>query len=111
MTNYDLWGNLGFTGSVFGETHRGVVKTHDEVDCAGRPCPLHNPSDHSLRDAPLVIRTDYPVPLAERTCEHGIGHPDPDSLNYFLQHEEAVQLLGEDNLRALGTHGCDGCCS
>ncbi len=31
----------------------------------------------------------------ERTCAHGIGHPDPDSLAW---------------LGCEGIHGCDGCC-
>jgi hypothetical protein len=31
--------------------------------------------------------------MMERTCRHGVGHPDPDDLN-------------PDTI-----HGCDGCCS
>lgn len=30
---------------------------------------------------------------SERTCPHGVGHPDPDD------------VLNEDKV-----HGCDGCC-
>lgn len=35
--------------------------------------------------------------LVERVCGHGVGHPDPDS----------VEALGDGGLL---THGCDGCC-
>lgn len=67
------------------------------TECDGSPCPIHNPSDHPLRDAPMQIRWGG---LIERTCPHGIGHPDPDSLDWLRRH-------GHD---APGIHGCDGCC-
>jgi hypothetical protein len=43
-----------------------------------------------MRGMPQVWRGD--VGYIERTCPHGVGHPDPDEI--FL---DAV-------------HGCDGCC-
>lgn len=72
---------------------------HDPEECAGGVCVAHNPSDHSMRNLPLVYRSD--TNLFERVCEHGIGHPDPDSLDYFLRE-------GEDHM---AVHGCDGCCT
>ena len=36
----------------------------------------------------------------ERICEHGVGHPDPDSLEFF-------RSIG---VTSMGIHGCDGCC-
>lgn len=36
------------------EIRPGVFLTHHNASvCAGERCPLHNPSDHSLRDYPL----------------------------------------------------------
>lgn len=53
-----------------------------------------------MREWPIVIRHDRNC-LVERTCPHGIGHPDPDSLEF-------LRNFGiEDD----GTHGCEGCCS
>ncbi|KKK70059.1 hypothetical protein LCGC14_2927790 [marine sediment metagenome] len=76
------------------------IKYHDEKDCSGY-CPFHNPSDHIMVDFPLNLRDDLPVPLMERICVHGVGHPDPDSLAYIRD------VLGKDGWEI---HGCDGCC-
>jgi hypothetical protein len=46
-----------------------------------------------------VIRTDRHN-LMERVCPHGIGHPDPDSMEWL--HRIGVP---DD-----GVHACDGCC-
>ena len=75
-----------------------LLNVHPRTACAGEHCVLHNPSDHALRDAPLNWRGDRN--LMERTCPHGIGHPDPDSVAYL----ETVGIEGA------GVHGCDGCC-
>lgn len=72
---------------------------HDPGECAGRPCVFHAPSDHHMRDWPMVVRVDKHA-IVERTCEHGVGHPDPDSLAYY-------KSIGQG---WLGIHGCDGCC-
>ena len=45
----------------------------------------------------MVVRESS---LIERTCEHGVGHPDPDSLAYFERH----------GVTHMGSHGCDSCC-
>lgn len=77
-----------------------LVRSHDPRDCAGRHCCLHNPSDHPLRDAPLHFRKRDGL-LAERICEHGCGHPDPDHL----------ALTHLPHLDINPVHGCDGCCN
>lgn len=46
-----------------------------------------------------VIRTDRNN-LMERVCPHGVGHPDPDSLEW----------LSRIGARDDGVHACDGCC-
>lgn len=73
---------------------------HDPEKCAGRHCSIHNPSDHPLKNAPLNWRSDRAI--MERICEHGIGHDDPDDLEYRRKHRP-----GDSS----GIHGCDGCCT
>lgn len=63
---------------------------HREADCLVTPCTIHSPSEHHMRGWPLLWRGDRRI--FERTCPHGVGHPDPDD------------IFDE------GVHGCDGCC-
>lgn len=100
---YDLWANLPATDR-FGFPASTILRTHAASICVP-PCPLHAPSHHPLRDAPLLWRAD--VGVFERVCAHGVGHPDPDSVS-FLRY---VLPFDEFEGRALDRHGCDGCCS
>lgn len=81
-----------------------VGRIHPVEDCEGRACVIHNPSDHSMRSFPTHWREAGPWDVkpshVERTCPHGIGHPDPDDLAYWAS-------VG---VTAMGIHGCDGCC-
>ena len=71
-----------------------TVLAHGPADCSGY-CPVHNPSDHHMRDWPQYYRNDRGI--TERICVHGIGHPDPDD---------------RCNRTPYGAvHGCDGCCA
>ncbi len=76
-----------------------VANIHKKMECAGRPCAIHRPSEHPMRLFPTHFRFDRY--LMERICPHGIGHPDPDDLAF--QEREMPD-------RAPGIHGCDGCC-
>lgn len=79
---------------------------HDPENCEGAFCPLHNPSNHKMRDWPMNLRTDsWAFPLIERICPHGIGHPDPDSVAYLERNTKFGKIKG-----TWGIHGCDGCC-
>lgn len=51
-----------------------------------------------MRKWPCTMRAST---LIERHCPHGIGHPDPDSADYFDRHFPEFDL---------SSHGCDGCC-
>ena len=64
---------------------------HTKDSCKGPHCPIHNPSDHHMKDWPLHWRDDRKI--MERICIHGVGHPDPDDIS-------------DDS----GIHGCCGCC-
>lgn len=94
------------TYELFGLPDKTVVKTHGPAQCGNHAggehqrCALHNPTDHHMREWPAVFRLDK-LSLMERTCPHGCGHPDPDSLDYFTRHEMGF----------VGVHGCDGCCA
>lgn len=77
------------------------MSIHDPSACEGRACCIHHPSDHHMKDWPQVWRADRY--LMERTCPHGIGHPDPDHVAYML----SVGKWQDSD----GVHGCDGCCN
>lgn len=62
-----------------------------------RDFPFPEAGDHHMREWPLVWhpgRGHY-----QRTCPHGVGHPDPDDVLY-------LQSVGGVS----GAHPCDGCC-
>lgn len=80
---------------VNGQHFMGV---HDKKECVGFPCPFHNPSEHRMSTWPINMRASR---LVERVCSHGVGHPDPDSVAWFVR-------CGVDHM---GIHGCCGCCS
>jgi hypothetical protein len=72
--------------------------SHESCDVS-LPCPIHRPTPHHMRQWPMVLRASRNR-LIERTCEHGIGHPDPDSAPWVMK-------MFADT----GIHGCDGCCT
>jgi hypothetical protein len=72
-----------------------IIFAHPKFVCVGRPCTIHNRSDHVMRSFPQHWRSDRAI--MERICPHGIGHPDPDEYKLALSKYE-------------GVHGCDGCC-
>jgi hypothetical protein len=78
-------------------TNGALVNLHPATACAGRGCWVHHPSDHHMATWPIVWRDEKGT--AERRCEHGIGHPDPDDVWYH-----------EQQGRDVGVHACDGCC-
>ena len=79
---------------------RRLVNVHSKSDCTG-PCPIHNPSDHHMKDWDLNWRID--LGIFERICKCGVGHPDPDSLNYIRKTDPKLA-------KSLSIHGCCGCC-
>lgn len=75
-----------------------LYNVHAQSACADTPCWIHNPTDYHMKEWPMIRRGSG---LLERQCEHGIGHPDIDSL-WFFKHIEHIE--------GMGVHGCDGCC-
>lgn len=80
-----------------------TLLVHDKRHCEGRNCSIHNPSNHHMKDWPTHWRDDRN--LMERICEHGVGHPDPDHIDFI------AKKYGEDTAIAESIHGCDGCCN
>lgn len=83
-------------GHQLENSNQVLYGVHDASLCAGRPCTIHNMSDHHMRDWPQYWRADWG--FMERICPHGIGHPDPD--DYFVMSRPSLASV----------HGCDGCC-
>lgn len=88
-----------------------IFRVRDDIMLVAHPstacefdatCCLHKPSRHTMIDFPQHWREDRG--LMERTCEHGVGHPDPDDLEFKRR------TLGHKAARAEAVHGCDGCC-
>lgn len=79
-----------------------IVNVHDPRRCEGRPCVIHHPSEHHMVKWPLLWRDD--IAAMERTCPHGVGHPDPDHLAYLRT------VISGGDIAGIGRHGCDGCC-
>lgn len=77
-----------------------ITSVHSARLCADRVygCWMHDPRGHALDQAPVHWRDDRGI--AERICDHGIGHPDPQDAAYNF-HELGRDITG---------HGCDGCC-
>jgi hypothetical protein len=58
------------------ENTKETLTAHSESVCRGEVCCIHNRTDHCMRGFPQHWRSDRGI--MERTCEHGVGHPDPD---------------------------------
>lgn len=112
---------MAYAEPAFGVTGFGRVLVHSPERCAQdpNPCVLHSPSTHRMSDWPMVLRLDRGG-LIERTCPHGMGHPDPDSLacqirgyrETYDDPREDFSWVGDpsEDFSWVGTHGCDGCC-
>lgn len=83
------------------ETTNGI-RHHPKEACDGLPCPFHGPSDHPMKDWPMILRE---TGLIERRCTvHNVGHPDPDSIRWMDENS------WEGSRGTWGVHGCCGCC-
>lgn len=71
---------------------------------APKGCVLHRPTLHKLTGRPQVLRSST---LIEDICEHGVGHPNPDSVAYLDWRDTGSTT---SRMSTWGTHGCDGCC-
>lgn len=99
MSDTEWWMIEGTDNTWGGRVGQVVLENvHPPTVCEGQHCVMHNPSDHHMREWEIVWRGDKGV--MERTCPHGVGHPDPDDAAFLVRE-------GRDYLTI---HGCDGCC-
>lgn len=87
---------------LFSMEDGNLLKTHGPDQCAGRPCALHNPSDHPLRNT--VMKWDRSRNLMVRFCQHNLWHPDPDDIAHKHRSTSAAWAAQCE------VHQCDGCC-
>ena len=95
MKRRKLNDELPANSAVLEHTDTLIYNVHSPDECGKEFCTVHNRSNHHMRSFPQYFRDD--LGIMERTCEHGVGHPDPDEF-----------MLSKDIY--LATHGCDGCC-
>jgi hypothetical protein len=76
-----------------------LYNIHSAKECTGKYCVIHNPSNHHMKDWPLIWREDRGI--FERICPCGVGHPDPDALKHEVEYEEDTSAR---------IHGCCGHC-
>lgn len=86
-------------GAFIGEVDLHV---HDSSVCVNQGCCIHHPSDHHMKDWPMLWRGDRH--MMERMCPHEVGHPDPDDVAFFHLWN------GAETTFYYSVHGCDGCC-
>ena len=83
------------------------LKVHSRKDCSAlidnsrQGCVIHAPSDHPMKAFRTHWREDRHI--MERLCSHGIGHPDPDDMDYLTS-------VGHNKDNYQSVHGCDGYC-
>jgi hypothetical protein len=91
----DFNDELPADSAVLEHTDILIHNVHDPERCGKEFCTVHNRSNHHMRSFPQYWRSD--IGVMERTCSHGVGHPDPDEF-----------AIAKDIYLAI--HGCDGCC-
>jgi hypothetical protein len=90
---------------VLGGRAGSFLDVHGPRVCAGETCPIHNPSNHPLRTAPMTWSQD--LGIAGRVCGCGNWHPDPDSLEHLNRRGLFARL---DAIAVVHPRHCDGCC-
>lgn len=74
------------------------ILVHEKHECAGEYCCIHNPSKHHMINWPLHWRYDRQI--FERLDPEGVGHPDPDDVEYHKRKGVDISI-----------HGCNGLCN
>lgn len=66
-------------GTVQLDNGEVLYNVHNPNDCAGRPCAIHNPSNHPLKHSQRTFHDG----VIFRVCSHNVEHPDPDSIAWL----------------------------
>lgn len=90
--------------------HDGTILSgvHEQGQCSGPNCCIHNPSDHPLNTAPLAWMGGT-IRAMSRVCEHGFHHPDPDDIAFKLALLDWATVEALTSVHLMKEH-CDGCC-
>jgi hypothetical protein len=93
-----------YAGNKFFDDFGNIItNVHMPTDmCVKVGCCIHAPTLHRLIEFKQLWRSD--VHLMERICPHGVGHPDPDHIDY-VKATRGLQRAATESV-----HGCDGCC-
>lgn len=87
--------------AVFMENGQVLLNIHPPEQCAGRPCTVHNPSQHHMASWKAHWEDHYKIVLRE--CTHGVLHPDPDEVSFRRDRGRPWHLASLE-------HDCDCCC-
>lgn len=82
-------------------TDIALLNVHEESPDCQKGCLIHKPTTShpiNVEGWPYVWRAEKHS--MERTCPHGVGHPDPDEALYQDRAGRPWKNI----------HGCDGCC-
>jgi hypothetical protein len=96
----------------FALSNGDVLKNvHPKGSCEGYTCVIHNPSPHVMRLMPTAYTTfkGWDHPMITRVCEHGQGHPDPDSWA-FAYKTTTFGKTGPYEMLKYHTSSCCKCC-
>jgi len=63
------------------ESGQVLTNVHPSTECEDQDCAIHHPSEHALSDKPRAWQNG----MIYRVCEHGLTHPDFDSLANRLE--------------------------
>ena len=84
-----------------------LINVHKRNTECDRGCLMHNPQHPNnvanVENWPYHWRSDRGI--MERSCPHGVGHPDPDSADYYERNGQGYEYVH-------GCHMVDGvpCC-
>lgn len=89
-----------------------VHNVHGDGLCAGQRCPLHNPSDHDLRDLPLDFDGVHMIRISDK---YPLGYTiDPDDYEFnrngaaILRNSAHCDACGDD-IESLSRHDFKQC--
>jgi hypothetical protein len=93
----------GTTDPVYVDVRgRVLYGVHQRDEACDNGCPIHSPSDHPLREAPIAFDGSDVM----RKCQHGKLHPDPDFIEYLREgYGDTVSSIAAEH------NDCCGCCS
>lgn len=69
--------------SVQLENSISIIMAHHSETCVGKQCPLHNRTDHDMREWEQSIEMVGRTFVVTRICPHDIAHTDPDDFMIY----------------------------